>query len=116
METKSNQKYCQWLSGEIVEKKSLRLTQVRIPAKTFFNKDFFGQLDGLTFIDKRFNDLFKRAIDIGYQLMEKLNQENCQWLIGVIIQKPLRLEFESMQMFFSIEIFQTNCVEKGGKF
>jgi len=42
METKSNQKYCQWLSGEIVEKKSLRLTQVRIPAKTFFNKDFFG--------------------------------------------------------------------------
>jgi hypothetical protein len=49
--------------------------------------------------DKRFNDLFKRAIDIGYQLMEaKLNQENCRWLSGEIVleKKPLRLGFESL--------------------
>jgi hypothetical protein len=44
--------------------------------------------------------LFKRVIDIGYQLMEaKLNHENCQWLSGEIVleKKALRLGFESLQ-------------------
>jgi len=51
--------------------------------------------------------LFKRAIDIGCQSMEaKLNQENCQWLSGEIVEKkPLRLGSESLQRLFSINIF-----------
>jgi len=36
----------------------------------------------------------------------KLNQENCQWLIGENVEKkPLRLGFESLQRLFSIKIF-----------